>query len=55
MHSLMFLYQVNSQMLVNINSYVMKMMNMFGVPLGDKTATGDQVCPLVLTVSAKVL
>lgn len=34
--------QVNSQLLVNINSYVMKMLNMFGVPLGDKTATGDQ-------------
>lgn len=35
--------QVNSQLLVNVNSYVLKMMNMFGVSIGDQSGGSDQV------------
>ncbi|XP_066957620.1 cysteine--tRNA ligase, cytoplasmic [Macrobrachium rosenbergii] len=34
--------KVNSQLLVNINSYVSKMMTMFGVIVGDQSASGNQ-------------
>ncbi|XP_063878581.1 LOW QUALITY PROTEIN: cysteine--tRNA ligase, cytoplasmic-like [Scylla paramamosain] len=34
--------QVNSQLLVNINCYIWKLMKMFGVPHGDKSSSGGQ-------------
>lgn len=34
--------KVNSQLLVNINSYVSKMMTMFGVIVGDQSSSGNQ-------------
>lgn len=46
--------QVNSQLLVNINSYVWKLMKVFGVPLGDKSASGDQGQEKVMAVAEVV-
>ena len=54
MYCCMVLCQVNSQLLVNINSYIWKLMKMFGVPFGDKSSSGDQVGVFVLMVTVGI-
>lgn len=46
--------QVNSQLMININSYVLKMMNMFGVTIGDQSGGSGQSSESLLAVAEVV-
>lgn len=46
--------KVNSQLLININSFVEKLMNIFGVPVGDRGASGDQGSEKLIAVAEVV-